>query len=215
MTPFMAAMVGFASLAAAMGIGRFAFTPLLPLMQQAYGLTLAEGAWLATANYLGYLIGACACFVRSPPPGAAARWGLAVVVLSTAPMAFTTSFGAWFALRFASGVASALVLVGASTWAWSHLSAGGRGRLADGVLSGGGAGIVVAGVASLISGGGGARAAWIGLGALSALVAAAAWKALGVAPPEPAVAPVARQVGQPTRLDRHDWVLVACYGAFG
>ena len=41
----------------------------------------AEGAWLATANYFGYLVGACACFVRSPSPGAAARWGLAFVVL--------------------------------------------------------------------------------------------------------------------------------------
>ena len=101
MTAFLAAAVGFASLAAAMGIGRFAFTPLLPLMQQAQGLTLAQGAWLATANYLGYLVGACACFVRSPAPGAAARWGLAFVALTTAPMAFTTAFGAWFALRFA------------------------------------------------------------------------------------------------------------------
>jgi len=212
LTPQLAAAVGFASLAAAMGIGRFAFTPLLPLMQQAYGLTLAQGAWLATANYLGYLIGACACFVRSPAPGAAARWGLAVVVLTTAPMAFTTSFGAWFALRFASGVASALVLVGASTWALSHLAAAGRGRLAGGVFSGVGAGIVVAGLASLVAGSGGAPAAWIGLGAIAAAVAAAAWKPFGVLAPEPAAAPAA---DKPVRLDRAAWVLVGCYGAFG
>ena len=55
-----AALVGLLGLAAAMGIGRFAFTPLLPLMQ-AEGLTLQQGTWLSSANYLGYLLGALAC----------------------------------------------------------------------------------------------------------------------------------------------------------
>ena len=48
-------------LAAAMGIGRFAFTPLMPLMQEHAGLTLAQGGWLAAANYAGYLAGALLC----------------------------------------------------------------------------------------------------------------------------------------------------------
>jgi MFS family permease len=58
--------VGLGSLAAAMGIGRFAFTPILPLMQQANGVTLSEGGWLASANYLGYLVGALVSFVLTP-----------------------------------------------------------------------------------------------------------------------------------------------------
>ena len=32
-------------------------TPILPMMQ-AEGLSLAQGGWLAAANYLGYLVGA-------------------------------------------------------------------------------------------------------------------------------------------------------------
>src|SRR5205085_9008151 len=56
--------VGLLALAAAMGVGRFAFTPLLPLMQAHDGLSLGQGAWLATANYLGYAAGALACSVR-------------------------------------------------------------------------------------------------------------------------------------------------------
>ena len=48
------------ALAVAMGIGRFAFTPLLPMMQDGYAFTVADGAWLATANYAGYLAGALA-----------------------------------------------------------------------------------------------------------------------------------------------------------
>ncbi|HEY9208403.1 MAG TPA: YbfB/YjiJ family MFS transporter, partial [Acidovorax sp.] len=49
------------ALAVAMGVGRFAFTPLLPMMLHDGVLTLAEGSWLATANYVGYLVGALAC----------------------------------------------------------------------------------------------------------------------------------------------------------
>ena len=49
---------GLAALAVGMGIGRFAFTPILPLMQAEGALTLASGGWLAAANYAGYLAGA-------------------------------------------------------------------------------------------------------------------------------------------------------------
>ena len=51
-------LAGALSLAVAMGIGRFAFTPLLPLMARAGELDLAFGGWLAAANYAGYLAGA-------------------------------------------------------------------------------------------------------------------------------------------------------------
>ena len=43
------------ALAVAMGIGRFAFTPLLPLMVRDGSLAQSAGAWLAASNYLGYL----------------------------------------------------------------------------------------------------------------------------------------------------------------
>lgn len=58
--PMVAALAGMAALAVPMGIGRFAFTPILPMMQVDAGLSIAAGGWLASANYLGTLVGALA-----------------------------------------------------------------------------------------------------------------------------------------------------------
>jgi hypothetical protein len=60
-----------AALAAGMGVGRFVYTPILPLMHAQAGLSAGSGADLATANYIGYLVGALAgilapALVRSP-----------------------------------------------------------------------------------------------------------------------------------------------------
>jgi hypothetical protein len=76
-----AVWTGLIGLAVAMGIGRFAFTPLLPLMQQDAGVSLVQGSWLATANYVGYLVGASICI--SSPQARAIQWGLVSIALFT------------------------------------------------------------------------------------------------------------------------------------
>ena len=58
-------LAGLLSLAVAMGIGRFVFTPMLPLMVQAGQLDLGAGGWLAAANYAGYLAGAVSLFASA------------------------------------------------------------------------------------------------------------------------------------------------------
>jgi len=206
-------LVGLLALAAAMGVGRFAFTPLLPLMQAHDGLSLGQGAWLATANYLGYAVGAVACSVRPPAPHAAARWGLVAVALSTAAMGLSGGQPAWLVLRFAAGAASACVLVGVSGWALAALHARGRSGWSGGVFSGVGVGIALAGVAGLIAGMEATAPArvWLLLGAASAAIAAIAWRPLGAAaaPAAPAApAATGRSPGGEARL-------VAGYGAFG
>src|SRR5262249_46250452 len=112
-----ATAIGILALASAMGIGRFSLTPILPLMQDDAGLTLRVGGWLATSNYVGYLLGALLCIVVAPRPAFAVRWGLLAVGLSTLAMGLTVWAPLWLALRFMAGMASAFVLVGTSAWA--------------------------------------------------------------------------------------------------
>ncbi|HEX7139853.1 MAG TPA: YbfB/YjiJ family MFS transporter, partial [Vicinamibacterales bacterium] len=115
-------LVGLVSLASAMGIGRFAFTPLLPLMLGVDGLSLGQSAWVASANYLGYLAGAAASWVFAFRASPAARWGLAAVAVTTVAGAVAHSLAIWIAVRFAAGMASAFVLIGASDWTLAALA---------------------------------------------------------------------------------------------
>jgi MFS family permease len=206
------AAVGLTSLASAMGIGRFAFTPLLPLMQQAYGLTLAQGAWLAAANYLGYLLGALASYRLSSRSTQLARWSLIIIGVTTLATALATSMTVWLLLRLISGMASAFVLVGAGSWALGHLAARGRPFLAGVVFGGVGVGICAAGLVALAMSRArhGPAAIWTVLGAIAALASVLVWRALAV--PVPA-AP--SQTSETAEIGKSAWGLVACYGALG
>src|ERR1700753_1982297 len=95
-----AASIGLLALASAMGIGRFSLTPILPLMQQDAGLTLTVGGWLATGNYVAYLLGAVFSFALPPRPASAIRWGLAGVGVTTLAMGLAGSPPLWLVLRF-------------------------------------------------------------------------------------------------------------------
>lgn len=205
--------VGVLGLASGMGIGRFALTPLLPLMQQSSGLSLQQGAWLASANYAGYLLGALLCLALGPRPRSAARAGLVGVALLTFAMGSNESFALWLALRALAGVASAFVLVGVSSWALAALARGRRPQLSGHVFSGVGVGIVLVGALGLISGieAWPPRAAWLVLGLLAAGVAFALWRPLGEAPGVQETAPGAGAAP----LGADAWKLIACYGVFG
>jgi hypothetical protein len=196
-------MPGLIALAVAMGIGRFAFTPLLPMMQADAGLTLAQGGWLASANYAGYLAGALLAVRMQHPPGAIVRVGVAAIVVTTAAMAATQSLAGWAALRFAAGVASAWVLVFVSSWGFAR---------AEVVFSGVGTGIAATGLAclALMATHASSATSWLVLGAISLVGGAVAWPAFAAAR-----APAAAAGTTPMRWNAQALRLVACYGAFG
>jgi predicted MFS family arabinose efflux permease len=158
-----------AGLAAAMGLGRFVFTAVLPMMQDGAGVSAGAGSLLATGNYLGYLVGAMAAMALGAAVERRVVWQVAssALVASLALMALTENLWLWVALRAVAGVASALlfivvvrVIVRAS---WSHHHAGWA-------YGGVGAGIVMSSlIASICDLFGGWRIAWV----LTALVVAA------------------------------------------
>ncbi len=200
-------MQGLIALAVAMGIGRFAFTPVLPMMQSGSGLTVVQGGWLASANYTGYLLGALTAMAMRERPGRKVRIGLASVGIATLAMAGTYDFTAWMGLRFAAGVASAWVLVFASQWCLE--------RGADGavVFAGVGAGIALAGLVCLVlmDQGRGAEEAWVVLGLVAIAFTVLVWRYF--ADNSGAAAPAAN--GSGFRWDSQSIRLVIAYGAFG
>ena len=107
------------ALAVAMGIGRFAFTPILPLMIQEGTVHLAQTAWLSSSNYIGYLVGALS-LLKSKRHPLFVVLGLSLVTLTTW-LASLSSFGWLLVLRFLAGVASAWVLVSISAFAINWL----------------------------------------------------------------------------------------------
>jgi len=207
-------LCGLAALAMAMGIGRFAFTPILPAMQEEFGVTVAEGGWLASANYLGYLLGALAATRSHVSQRAAIRLGLMTIALTTIAMGLTDGFAIWIVLRAVPGFASAWVLIYVSAWALDRLSKAGRPDLGGTVYAGVGAGIVFAGTACLLLFHAHLTSshAWIALGASALLVTAALWPVMGDAPG--VVANTTTAKASPQEIPEF-WRLVFCHGAFG
>ena len=143
--PRLLATGGLIAIAAAIGIGRFIYTPILPPMAEGLHLTKGEAGLIASANFLGYLAGALAA--ASPRlPGGPRAWLLAALATSaatTGAMAWPDGMAAFLALRFIGGVASAYVLVLASALVLERLNAVGHGGLSAVHFSGVGTGIVV------------------------------------------------------------------------
>ena len=209
------ASVGLAALAVAMGIGRFAFTPILPMMQDDSGVSVLEGGWLASANYAGYLAGALSAIVMRIRPAVAIRLSLPLIGMSTLAMGMEHRFAAWIALRAVAGIASAWLLVFVSTWALERLAMLGRPDMGGTVYAGVGAGIVAAGGACLLlMGTGGSSAdAWVVLGIASLAVTAAVWPFTRTSPPSRLVETTREARSALPRVEF--WRLVLCYGAFG
>ena len=165
-----------AAMAVGMGVGRFVYTPILPLMTAMAGLSPQWGAAIATANYAGYLAGAVAgvaapALLRSR---AVYRSSLIVVFVTLALMPVLTSDARWAALRFVTGCASALVFMVAATALLTGLRAHGEHLVGHG-FGGVGAGIAASGVLVLVLRHGTWQDSWWSAAVLGAVLSLAAW----------------------------------------
>lgn len=186
--PLSIAFAGLVSLAVAMGIGRFAFTPLLPIMLAERSVDLPGASLLASANYFGYLVGALALtfqpwiwrrfgWASSVNGPRLVRGGLVATALLTLGMAVHLP-ATWTVLRFAAGVASAVVFLYTSGWCLEQLARRGRPEMGALIYVGPGAGIVASGLAAtaLVQLQAPAAAGWLTFGVLAALLTAGIWR---------------------------------------
>jgi predicted MFS family arabinose efflux permease len=202
-------------MAVAMGIGRFVYTPILPGMMEALGLSASDAGLIASANYLGYLAGALL---------AAGGWaegreralmlaGLAASALLAGAMGLTGSLWLFVVIRLLAGLASAFVMVFLASIVFSHLAAAGRNDLQ--ALHFGGVGLGISASAAmmlvLMAAGPSWQAGWFAAAGISAAgFIAVAWlidrgpPVAGPARPEPPLPP-SRELAK----------LILAYGLFG
>nr|WP_233881075.1 YbfB/YjiJ family MFS transporter [Paraburkholderia flagellata] len=167
------------TLAVALGVGRFAFTPLLPLMLHGGALDLRHGGWLASLNYAGYFVGAISCVALRMAPAKIVRAGLLATVLLTLAMGLTQQFWIWAVVRFLAGAVSAWTFVFASQWGLRRLAQLGANEWGGVIYTGPGVGIIATGLFVSAAGGLGARPGWLGFGLISALLAVVVWSTFG------------------------------------
>jgi predicted MFS family arabinose efflux permease len=165
------AIGGLLAIAAAIGIGRFVYTPILPPMIEALGLSKAHAGLIASANFLGYLIGALLAAMPTLP-GSRRLWllcALTVSSLTTAAMGLSGTIPPFLVLRFVGGAASAFVLIIASTVVLERLASVGRSGLSALHFAGVGGGIALSAalVAAMLLLGHDWRSLWLASGAMS------------------------------------------------
>lgn len=182
------------------------------MMQEDAGVSIAQGGWLAAANYLGYLVGAVWAMVQRARSDHAIRLALAITSVATVAMGFTEGMVIWLVLRALAGVASAWVLIHISSWCALRLARSQRPGLNGVVFAGVGTGVILAGVLclALMTVEVGSRTAWISLGVIGLVMTAAVWPVVADSESAAATASFAGYRWTPDTLR-----LVACYAAFG
>ena len=171
-------LAGIGALILTVGLARFAYTPLLPVMQAEAGLSALAGGWLATFNYAGYISGALLAATISDlgRKFQLYRVGLVLAVLSTGAMGLTDDLYLWGALRFVAGVSSTAGLLIASGLVLNWLMRHGHRPELGLHFAGIGLGIVVSGLAvAAMQGHLGWDGQWLGLGWLGVVFFLPAW----------------------------------------
>lgn len=214
------ALTGLTGLALAMGVGRFAYTPLLPMMQTDQGMSLQTGSWVALVNMLGYLVGGLTGKYLTGEPVRNLRLAAAGIIVSLAGMAVTDHGLLWGFWRLVAGIASAWMMIMVSMITLPRLA--GSPRLPGIVYAGVGSGTLLAGLLCAVFVGLGwtSQAAWLSLAGVSLLLAMPLWTVFerswdltaGVVSQNRAHSPDASvSSAAQARL----WRLVVCYGLYG
>ena len=172
-----AALAGLCASLVAIGLARFAYTPLIPALIQAHWFSASDAVTLGAANFAGYLAGA----LLGRPLAArmsnrhALRWLMVAATAAFFACAMPLSVSWFFFWRFLSGLAGGAIMVLVATAILPHIAPSRRAFVSGLIFLGLGLGIAASGtlVPELLKLG--LRATWIGLGAVSLVLTAISW----------------------------------------
>jgi predicted MFS family arabinose efflux permease len=172
-----AAMAGLCANLVGIGIARFSYTPLIPVLITEQWFSAADATYLGAVNLFGYLAGALAGrhMARRTGTLTALRGMMLIAAASCFAGAYPLSF-LWFAVwRFIAGYAGGVLMVLAAPAILPHVSPARRGVVSGIIFTGVGLGIAASGTLvpillqiSLV-------ATWWGLGIVALLLTLAAW----------------------------------------
>ena len=172
-----ATLAGLCASLVGIGLARFAYTPLLPVLITESWFPASQAAYLGAANLAGYLGGALCARPLARRSGArrVLRGMMALVTVAFFACAMPLSFSWFFLWRFASGVAGGTLMVLAAPTVLPHVPAARRGLAGGAIFTGVGLGIMASGTVVPLLLQAGLVATWCGLGVLSLLLTALAW----------------------------------------
>lgn len=208
------AVFGMVVLTLGMGIGRFLYTPMLPIMLHEGLFTFSQLSLIASANYAGYLFGSLlfsfGVFTRLAHLKAMLLAVALITGLLILFMAIVTVPEVVILIRFLAGVASAGMMIFGAMLVLQHSH---RPWVIASLFSGVGVGIfigneyVIAGVAHLLS----AKTLWLGASCISGVLLIVLWLLL------PRDAHIPQEMAQSLKADKSIqwWQLALLYGLAG
>ena len=206
-----AILAGLCASLVGIGLARFAYTPLIPVLIGAGWFTPAQAAYLGAANFAGYLAGALAArwLAKLLPPRPLLRGMMLLATLAFFACA-TPVWVAWFFLwRFLAGVAGGVLMVLAAPSILPFVPASRRGLATGAIFTGIGLGIAASGTLLPLLLQAGVTAAWLGLGAISAVLTGLSWGGWPRAAPPP---PAADAAGPQPRMGGALLAVIVAYG---
>lgn len=168
---------GFAALLVGIGIGRFAYPPLIPALVQQHWFGAPQADYLAATALAGYVVGAFAAGHRlwKAGPGITIRAGMIVASASFVACVEPVGFDWFFLWRFLAGVAGGFLMVTAVPGILARTPAERRGRAGGVIFTGIGAGIAAAGTIVPALARRSLAEAWLGIGIAGFALTALTW----------------------------------------
>lgn len=175
--PWWAIVSGLCASLVAIGLARFAYTPLIPPLIEAHWFSASDVVYLGAANLAGYLAGALMGrpLARRVPDRQALRLMMVLTSIAFLACAFPLSVAWVFAWRFLSGVAGGVIMVLVAACVLPHVPTARRGMASGAIFLGAGLGVAASGTVVPLLLQFGLRETWIGLGLLSGVLTAVSW----------------------------------------